>query len=429
MFKTDNSLHVFVGPNSTSADISFQNDVTIAASTGAGSVSVVHETGVAPGGALVAGDSFKVAQKHADGSVSFSPLVKFNDCTFKGGNTIARTEQNILFGSTGAAGSIQAINSNRYTLRVNFKGDTDMYSEQSDLHFFEYVSDANATEIEVADYFAQIMSKNEKFSGTRLGKRRGSVKVERLSDAADAAISTDINTMNVTNGSKVIDGVDFGSGTDITGMLVGSYLRIVEDGDVDTTPVDTTDAIYKIVSRDDTNNFIVLDQPFQGTSASLEDIAFQQITAAQAAAGSVGIKITGLAQEWKLGLFTDTVIMFDLTLDGFGDTTAAVNTAPAVGSGHGQQIAELEWFGKGSMGAPYRSGTPNNGDYISYYAVSTASYDVVECDCKMLDPNHAVAGSGVSRTKIVIALTDDVNQTDGAQANTTFGLTAIFNAA
>ena len=46
----------------------------------------------------------------------------------------------------------------------------------------------------------------------------------------------------------------------------------------------------------------------------------------------------------------------------------------------------------------------------------------------MSDPNHAVAGSGVSRTKIVVALVDDVHATDGGEANTTFGIGAIFNA-
>ena len=315
MFKADNSLHVFVGPNSTVADVSFQNDVTVTASAGSGSICVVHDDGTAPNGPLVTGDFFKVAQKHADGSVSFSPLVKFDDCTFNGGNQAARVQQ------TTTLDLCDDTPNTRYTLRLNFKHNVALFSNQSDQYFFEYNTGDVVTAGEVmANFVLQV---------------------------------------NLAGGTK-----------------------------------------DKVVA---------------------------------AAVGTDGMTILGLAQTWSLGLHTDTMVLFDATITGFVAAATNVVTGAARGSGVGRAVAELEWFGKGSMGAPYRSGTPNNADYMTYYAVSTANYDTVECDCKMSDPNHAVAGSGVSRVKIIVALPDDIHQTDGAEANDVFtvaaGSSGIFNAA
>ena len=342
---------------------------------------------------------------------------------------VDRSEQSSIFGGNGSTGSIEAINSNRYTIRVNFKNNVSLFSKQSDLHFFEYVSDASATQGEIADYFAQVMSKHEKFSGKRTGKKRASVKVERFSDAADAVISVNITKMDVTNGSKIISGVTFGSGTDISGMLVGNYLRIVEDGDVDTTPVDTTDAVYKIVSRDDSNNIIELDQAFQGTSASLEDIAFQQITAAAYAASNVGIRVMGLEQDYKLGLIPDAgnQVTFDLDLDGWGSTTAVATTAAVIGDGHPRAIADLEWFSQGSAGAPYRHGTmPNNADLITLFADASlaTSYNTLELQVDLEDPGHAVAGSGKGKMTIVLAAVEGQSQ---ALVTTAFAVTPAWD--
>ena len=431
IYKVDNSLYVFVGKDSTSADAQFQNDVTAGAATGSGSIFVVNEVGAAHSDAIGASEFFKIGQKNADGTVKYSPLLKFSNCTISGKNTAAKSEQSSIFGSNGSSGSIEAINSNRYVIRVNFTNDGDLYSHQSDLHFFEFVSDANATQIEIADYFAQNMSKHEKFSGKRLGKNRASVKVERFTSAADSTISTSITTARVENGSKFISNFVFSSGTDLSGLVVGNYLRIGEDGTVDGAPVATDDAIYKIVSVDDTKDIVELDQPFQGTSADLQDVAINQITASVMASADVGLKITGLEQEFILGLKTDTVIEFEVTLDGFGDTTALSTTAASIGNGTDRQVAELEWFGNGSLGAPYRHGVPNNSNLITAYADGvngSGGYDLMTIDATIDDPKYPVSGSGTGRVQVVLALTHDIDTTDGAQANTTFGLSGIFNA-
>ena len=423
MFKTDNSLHVFVGPNSSTEDASFQDDVTASASTGSGSIFVVNEVGAAHNGALVAGDYFKVGQKHADGSVSYSPLVKFDNCSFSGKATVARSEQATTFGFNGTSGSIDAVNSNRYTVRVNFTNDADLFSQQSDLHFFEYVSDASATEQEIVDYIAQKMGKTQKLGGKSAGKDRSLAKVERLNTATSAGAQLNAGTDGTfTNGSKIVSCTNVDADA---ACIAGNYISVLASGG----SAADTDPIYKIVSIDATNNFLELDQPYQGASGTAADNALYVVTAAAAAAGNAGIKVTGLAQEFKLGLLMDSVVTFEVSLDGWGASTAVATTAAVKGSGIGNEIAELEWFAKGSQGAPYHKGAlPSNADNLTYYAATSAVYDMVECDCTIDAPKYAVAGAGVGRAQIVVALTNDLHATDAAEANVLFGLTSVFNA-
>ena len=126
-------------------------------------------------------------------------------------------------------------------------------------------------------------------------------------------------------------------------------------------------------------------------------------------------------------MHTNTLVTFDVTLENFGAATTTLTTAPVPGSGKGRDIAELDWFGAGSAGAPYRQGVPNNANYVTLYADAAADYDVMTINATIADPGYAVAGAGTGKCQVVLALPDDINTTDGAQANTTFGLTSIFN--
>jgi len=428
MFKTDNNLHVFVGKNSTSTDLVWQPDVTEGTATGNGSIFTVDETGAALA-ALASGKRFRIGQKHADGSTSYSPLLEFDKCDCKGLAGVDRTEQSSVFGSTGAAGSIDNINSNRYTIRVNFKNNTELFSEQSSLHFFEYVSDANATEVEIVDYFAQMMSKNEYCSGKRSGKKRAMVQVGRFSDQAFSAPSSDsgITALTLTNGSKVVKATGFSSSQ--SELIVGNYVRFVNAADGTDDP--DVDPFYKIAAIDLAADTFTLDQPYQGAtlSASMDGTDIHYATAATMASANCGIKISGLAQEFKLGLLRDSQVTFEVTLDGWGDTTAIATTAAVKGSGVAKEVAELEWFGKGAEGAPYRHGVANNADLLTLYAdtarddgASTAArvYDVATIEYTLADPKYPVAGAGNGKGHIIVALPADTHSTDGTAANAFF---------
>tara|TARA_R100000353_G_scaffold89350_1_gene66132 strand:+ start:502 stop:1719 length:1218 start_codon:yes stop_codon:yes gene_type:complete len=402
-YKTDNSLQVF-------AAAAYDKTFTASSAT-AGALFVVDETGAAFGGAIPTDGTkmFKVGQKDDEGSVRFSPLIDPTKMTVKEKTYVAPEEHAVVFGYNGSAGSIDAENAQRYTLRVNFIDNADMYSKQSDLHFFEYVSDSNATQIEIADYFAQIMSKHEKFSGRNAGKNRASVKVERLCSAAGSAGTH--GAITVTNGSKHISAA---TNIDPNSEAVGDYLLL--DG-----------VLYKIAEIDTANDTAVLDQPWQGASGTVLEANSKTVPAATAAGANIGIKITGLDQYWSLGLMPFRKINFEVTLDGWVDTTPVANVTagtPHNGSGHGKEIAELEWFGLGSAGAPYRHGVVNNSNLITSYAVATDTYGVVVIDYDIAAPKYAVAGAGAGRGQLLIAL--KMATSNHADLETALGISAIF---
>ena len=373
---------------------------------------VVHEDGSASGN-LASGDLFKISQKDADGNVRSTPLLAWNNLIKATGKATASSsiqEQEDVFGYNGSSGSIDAVNSNRYTIRVNFKDDDNLFSEQSDLHFFEYVSDAGAQQIEIVDYFAQVMSKHQKFSGKRSGKNRASVAVERFS-AQSSTILGSSRTLTVTNGSDVVTA----SGASHN-VAVGDYLRIGH-------ATATTSPIYKVIAVS-TNDF-TLDQPYQGATDS--GVAAGELDAVPTD-DACGLKLTGIAQSWRLGLDPYRQIEFDTTLDGWGDTTAVATTVAATADGYGKVIAELEWFSQGSAGAPYRHGVmPSNQDLITLVADKDDYYDVLEMQFDLGDPKHAIGSSGAGKVSVVIALPDGVASADGTQANATFGVSSIFH--
>jgi hypothetical protein len=387
MFKTDNSLHVFVGPQETSS---------IAAAT-AGDVFIVDQNNaIISDGAITAAAHpyLKIGQKDGNGNVRFSPLFKFADITSKVAreHDAARTEQSSVWGWNGSAGSIDNVNSNRYTLRVNFTNNVEMFSEQSDLEFFEYVSDASATQLEIADNIQQKMAANGSiFSGKTSGKNRAKAKVSLLSAAAvteDLAGST--GTGAFVNGSKSV--------------TIGNTPSFVA-GDYITAGAATTFPRYKVVNV--TGNVATLSTPFAEATETVADSTAKYISAATMAAAAAGLKITGIVQEWRLGLLPDanSQIVFNVTLDGWGDTTALATTAAVSGDGHPRMVADLEWFAQGAAGAPYRSGTPNNADLITLYAdgASATHYNMLELQVDLSDPGYAVAGSGKGKITIVMA--------------------------
>jgi len=402
MFKQDNNLYVFVGPTTGA----FGHDKATA-DAATNEIHTVHEDGTASG-VLAAGDLFKISQKDADGNVRSTPLLAWNNLIKATGKATdgTTTEQSSVFGWNGTSGSIDAINSNRYTVRVNFKNNVDMFSKQSDLHFFEYVSDANATQLEVADKIQQAMCASEKFSGKASGKKRASVKVELLSAAVvteDVAASG--GTAAFVNGSKSVT-----IGNTPT-FVVGDYITAAAD---DATPR------YKVVAI--SGNVATLSVPYQGATATIADNVAKRINAATMAAAAAGIKITGIVQDWKLGLIKYDQITFDVNLDGWGDTTAVADTSAVSADGQGQKIAELEWFTQGSAGAPYRHGVMvSNQDLITLVADKDDFYDVLEMQFDLADPKHAVAGSGAGKVSVVIALPDGVASADGTMANDVFG--------
>tara|TARA_R110002012_G_scaffold301344_1_gene501577 strand:+ start:79 stop:1008 length:930 start_codon:yes stop_codon:yes gene_type:complete len=282
-YKTDNSMHVFVG----TAD--FDGGDALAAAEN-NQIVIVNADGSALATAgtdvIVKGTRVKVQMKDAAGNVRQSPVFAFDYANVKGLAFATRTEQ------TTTLDLCDDTPNTRYTMRINFKHNTELFSNQSDQYFFEYTTGDTVTAGEVMQKF--------------------------------------VAKINAQESCK-----------------------------------DKVSASY--VATD-------------------------------------GMTIVGQPQDWSLGLHAYTMVLFDVTIDGFASTATNVVTGAVHGSGAGEEVAELEWFGMGASGAPYRQGIPSNNHLISLNAVSTAEYDIAVIDTPLEDPKYAVAGAGAGRCQIVLAV-------------------------
>lgn len=282
-YKTDNSMHVFVSNvdsdmSETLADCS-DNQIVIVNADG---------TALSTAGTdvIVKGTKVKVQMKDAAGNVRQSPVFAFDYANVKGLSFAARTEQ------TTTLDLCDDTPNTRYTMRINFKHNTELFSNQSDQYFFEYTTGDTVTAGEVMAKFV--------------------AKVNAQESCKDKVTAT--------------------------------------------------------------------------------------------AVGTDGMTLVGKVQDWSLGLHAYTMVLFDVTIDGFASTATNVVTGAVHGSGAGEEVAELEWFGMGAAGAPYRQGIPSNNHLITMNAVQANEYDVAVIDTPLEDPKYAVAGAGAGRCQIVLAM-------------------------
>jgi hypothetical protein len=174
------------------------------------------------------------------------------------------------------------------------------------------------------------------------------IKFERVSSGANTA-ATGTGTLTFTKGSTTVS-----AGTDIDAVaVVGDYIRF---------GTALTDAVYEIVSIDAVANTAVLDVAYQGASGTLAVANFRFVTAANVAAGDMGIKMTGLPRKFKRGVFKFSKVRFVVTLDNFG-TTVVTSAQEAnegnEGNGTWERSQELEWFAsEAANGKVERIGTP-----------------------------------------------------------------------
>lgn len=160
-------------------------------------------------------------------------------------------------------------------------------------------------------------------------------KVELYSAHAGAAITGAPTSFGVTNASTL---VTWTGGTDPSNINAGDFVRL--GGTTTSTPV------YRVASVDLTNNYLILDAPYQATTATILVANVEVITKAQADTNPIGIIFTGLPQaKFAPNIFRYETSKFVTTATNFS-TTEVINaaTVPTEGSGVYEQIAEQEFF-------------------------------------------------------------------------------------
>jgi hypothetical protein len=297
---------------------------------------------------------------------------------YSGSSYSAPQTQRYYFGFDGATGSIDNINSNDYTLRLTFKHEKTVFSQQANTQAFYFPSDAAATEEEIAGSFAR-----------QVGDSSGvDMLAERLCDNAGAAL---VGTLIVTNGSKIVT-----ANSTETNIAVNTYIRIGGTA--------LTDPVYKVTAF--SGNTITLDENYQGASAAAA--TGEYITAALAAAAAFGVQLTGDALEFRTGYLEYNQVSWDMTLSGFGATTTNLFREALLGSGTYEQIAEKEWFAQGYDGIIDRVG--DTAPILRADATVGQNYDVIQVAWADASDDHVISGTKPSHNQLMIALPDGASQ-------------------
>lgn len=261
-------------------------------------------------------------------------------------NVVSAAEQLDYIGYNGSTGSIEVNNNSVYRAAINLK---DVLAEGNHggvyIKDMVYKSSAAATQAEIANGLIKSAIANFSREASNV------IKFERVTSSTVTAATT--GTLAVVNGSKYVTAA---SDIDNGGAVVGDYLSILG-------------VAYKIVAINVGSAQVAeLDIPYQGaTAAAVADASVGFITAANAALGNWGIKMTGIEQPFTVGKIHYKKVRWNVTLstDSFGATTLTNTTSASEGVGQYEQIASLEWFINGNNGEFFRMGEPNIFGYTS----------------------------------------------------------------
>lgn len=311
---------------------------------------------------IATAESFKIGYKTADGELIMSDSIDPRTIkNYKGKKSVATAEQVTYVGYNGSTGAIAVANSTNYVISLWFQNDTLNGTMDQLIKYGAVKSDASATGTEIAKGLAESLYLNLK---NELEYR---VKVERVCNGAQTAVPTSADDFTFVNGSQYFTVTDIDDNTGTAALAVGDALVI---GTAATSPV------YIITEIDAATNIGKLDVPFAGTSATIADNSLKVIVTGLLAAASWGLKLTGVAKTWALGLYPFNKVRFLVETENFGITTVSYTTAASVGCGSYEAVAEAEWFAQGNEGgmSRYRVRGDSPAQYVARKEAVSGTY-------------------------------------------------------
>jgi hypothetical protein len=399
MIAQSNVTHMLVGKD---LDIAGTSDTRDNLSEGQIGVFLVGSN-TAKTDALASGDKFTVAYKNAQGVVTETPVIEYDNIRNKSAVAYtAPTQRSRAIGYDGSSGSIDAINNNDYVAHLFWYDNSKTFGYGKPVKFAAYRSSDSATQVEIATGLASNFNKN--FSR----EKPSIIKAEILLSDAGTAI-TGTGTLDVVNGSKYIT-----AGTDADAVVsVGDYLRF---------GTSTSDPTYKVVAIDTTSEIITLNMPYQGDTETVAEASAEYVASADAASASAGVKLTALplTESFDPGVIRYDVTEFTLELqEDFGSTTLSELSKPSVGSGTYWEVAQNQWFLKGNRGEPWRVGNyPKN---VVLDATSGKTYDQIAFN--YVDRNARTIDRQVgSYGTVMIATEDESGSTVHTDLKTVLGI-------
>jgi hypothetical protein len=276
----------------------------------------------------------------------------------------AATEQVDYIGYNGTSGSIEVNANELYYINLYLEEYLTSSHDGRYIKHGQFNSNSTSTEANIANGLRLSLVNNFSREPKQL------IKFEVVSSAASSAVGAAADTVVGVKGSKYVTVTDVGGNTTVNAIAAGEYFRA---GTAVTSPV------YLVTASTVTTagGILTLDAPLQA-DVNLVGNTSEFITAAAAAAGTFGLKLTGVAQPWTLERKFYQKVRWNANLseDAFGATAITKSVGASEGSGEGEVVAEMEAFYNRSFGEEYRIGQP---DIFSMRqdAVVATNYDII----------------------------------------------------
>ena len=365
---------------------------------------------------------FRIAVRNGT-SLLYSPFIKTSTVAHaRTTNTVADTQQVTYLGYNGSTGSITAIGSNDYVLRIVFKGRTSTYGTHPVLKDAPFYSSPSAlvTENEVA--FGLLASLNANFAREPMPL----IQFDLISNAAVTTANRFAHAATVVKGLTtftVAANLTYNSSGSVALLAVGDYVRLgsVAGGTALTSPTYKVTAINTLT--------VTVDRPITNASGTYEVATYDaEVIPAASIGAHYGIKFTGIAENNFVAdaRFNHEVVEFNLVpMNFYSGDIVTYSTVPVVGKGTYQQVAETFAFAQGNWGKENRLGIPIPTPITP--AVAGTAYNLIYFDYYNDDAAY-LAGNPKSPGEIIIALADNTTNNnyvlDVLQGETTYFPTA-----
>lgn len=379
------------------------------------SMSVGEPVVVSPGGVVVDATGtlpteFKIATKLTDGTLLYSDIIKAKGIkSIHSQKYVAPTNQVDYVGYNGSTGSIDVINNNIYSIKMNLKPtDVAGFMQQKIKEGF-YESDASATQSEIAKGLTESLIKNFSREPDKAKWGTDRFVFERINSGAQAnALGT--ATAALTKGSTAVV-----FSADMTALVTaGTILRFGTSG-AGTAPC------YVVTGHDGgaaAARVYTLDIPYQGTSTTaLAAASVESVTE-----GNWGIKISSVTYHFDEPKFRYNQPIWETTLQDCGATTVTKSVKTTPGSGDYRQIKAMEQLFLGNEGDYYRAQIPQPNFRTEVSSSKTYALITIE----YVDNYSNALGSQENSLKQLYIACEKGN--GGAYSDANTGLGTILNA-
>lgn len=312
----------------------------------------IGEPGViSPSGIVVNGQGdlpaeFKIVTKLTDGGLNISDIIKAKNIkSIHTTRYTPATNQVDYIGFNGSTGSIDVINNNIYSVKINLMPtDVAGFMQQKIKEGF-YETDSTATQSEIAGGLTNSLIKNFSREPEKIKYGVDTIKFERVNSGVQAnALGS--ATVAVNNGSTAIVFSE-----DVTALVTaGTILRFGTSG-AGSAPC------YIVNSHDGgagAARVYFLDIPWQGDS----NTTFPAASIESVEEGDWGIKISSSTNYFEEPKFRYSMPIWKTTLQDCGSTPVTEAVKAFLGSGDYRQVSAMEQLFHGNLGNYYRSQIP-----------------------------------------------------------------------